>query len=373
MNVWMDECIDKRKTQICFGGHRCVAGRGFCRLDDYAPVSTWRRIKLQLAMAAIHSLKLKAFDCTAAYLQTHLKKELYVRLLHGLVELLGGDKDNVWKVNQALYGYPVASALWYQKLFTYLKEYGFFQLGNSATFLILPKAPGLILLNVYSDDGLGATDSEQTWQDLMQDFKYKFDLEEKDADDFLVCGIISGCGIIQDESGAIHLDSSKYVREMLVKYDVDRAVCSPLPMPERTIVCMPDDDDESDDQHTNLFQQISGWNFSRSLLRPELQFYAAHFCKVVSRPTEEHMGLARQVLMYLKGTVHDKLTFRPAGCDGFTVAYVSLMSFSDSDWACEVDTCRSHGCHVVMFAGAAIAWRNKTQKSVMLSTAAADY
>jgi len=108
-------------------------------------------------------------------------------------------------------------------------------------------------------------------------------------------------------------------------------------------------------------------------MRPELQFYAAQLCKVMSRPTEENMGLARQVLMYFKGTVNDRLTFRTVGCDGITEIDVFLMSFSDGDWACAVDTRRSHGCHLVMFAGAAIAWRSKTQKSVMLSTAAAEY
>jgi len=63
-----DERIDKRKTRICFGGHRCIAGRDFCRLDAYAPVPTWGQVKLQLAMAAVHGPKLKAFDYTAAYL-----------------------------------------------------------------------------------------------------------------------------------------------------------------------------------------------------------------------------------------------------------------------------------------------------------------
>jgi len=107
------EVIDKRKTRIVSGGHRCVAGRDFCRLDAYAPVPIWRQVKLQLAMAAIHGLKLKAFDCTAAYLQTPIEKELYVRPPKGLMELLGEDKDSVWKLDKALYGYPVTSSLWY--------------------------------------------------------------------------------------------------------------------------------------------------------------------------------------------------------------------------------------------------------------------
>ena len=82
------------------------------------------------------------------------------------MELLGEDKDSVLKLNKALYGYPVASSLLYQKLFTYLREYGFVPRGNSATFLIPRKASGIILLNVYSDDGLGATDDETLWQEF---------------------------------------------------------------------------------------------------------------------------------------------------------------------------------------------------------------
>jgi len=72
-------------------------------------------------------------------------------------------------IEQALYENPVASSLWYRKLFTYLQEYGFVPL--AATFLIRRKASGIVLLNVYSDDRLGATNDETLWQELMQDFK----------------------------------------------------------------------------------------------------------------------------------------------------------------------------------------------------------
>jgi len=43
----------------------------------------------------------------------------------------------------------------------------------------------------------------------MQDFKSQFDLEEKAPDYF------QEAGIVQDDSGAIHLDSSKYVLNSL--------------------------------------------------------------------------------------------------------------------------------------------------------------
>ncbi len=67
------------------------------------------------------------------------------------------------------------------------------------------------------------------------------------------------------------------------------------------------------------------------------------------------------------------ITYRPVGCDGFEEKDCPLLSFSDSDWACALDTRRSHGCHVLMLAGGAISWRSRSHKSVMLITAAAEY
>jgi len=36
-----NEIVDKRKTRICFGGHRCILGRDYTKIDAYAPVPTW--------------------------------------------------------------------------------------------------------------------------------------------------------------------------------------------------------------------------------------------------------------------------------------------------------------------------------------------
>ncbi len=82
------ECIDKRKCRVCFGGHHMTAGVHFERAEAYAPVPSWTTIKLQLALTAKHRFGLRAFDCTAAYLQAELKKPLYARPPKGLMSVL---------------------------------------------------------------------------------------------------------------------------------------------------------------------------------------------------------------------------------------------------------------------------------------------
>ena len=112
-----------------------------------------------------------------------------------------------------------------------------------------------------------------------------------------------------------------------------------------------------------------------SFLRPDLMYHASQLSKVMSRPTATHMGLDRKVLQYLYDTHDNVITYRTRtiGWDRFEKKYCSLLSFSDSDWSCVIDTRRSHGCHILILAGGVISWRSRSHKSVMISTASTEY
>ena len=70
-----------------------TAGVHFERTEAYAPVPSWTTIKLQLALTAKHRLGLRAFDCTAAYLQAELKKPFYARPPKGLMSVLQKERE----------------------------------------------------------------------------------------------------------------------------------------------------------------------------------------------------------------------------------------------------------------------------------------
>jgi len=94
----------------------------------------------------------------------------------------------------------------------------------------------------------------------------------------------------------------------------------------------------------------------------------------MSMPNEENLRVAQNILKYAIGSLDEKITYRPTVADDPFGGYnYGLMAFTDSDWATSVDTRRSHGCYIVMLAGGCIAHRSKAHKSVMLSSAAAEY
>jgi hypothetical protein len=117
-----------------------------------------------------------------------------------------------------------------------------------------------------------------------------------------------GAGFTQDEFGVIRLDPSKYICEMVSKYDLDQAVTSPVPMPAGCKTYMPDDGDE-DLQRTQLFQQMTGSILYASLLRPDIMYHASQLSKVMSRLSAEHMALARNVIQYLHDTMQETLSW----------------------------------------------------------------
>jgi hypothetical protein len=249
------ERIDQRKCRIYFSGHHMTAGVHYAKPDSYAPVPSWTTIKLQLALTSKHKLKVRAFDCTAAFLQADLKDPLYVRPPKGLMEAMEQNKDDIWKLKKSFYGISYASRHWWEKVSKWLKLYGFRTLGNSGTFLMLDRRQsgdatnrGIVLLNLYSDDGLASIDNTSLWDNFMKDFKRDFDVLEKDPDFFLGCSIEWN-----EETNVISLDPSKYLREVAAKFDMLDAHPSPIPLPAGAKIYMNEMWD-GDENNRSLYQ-----------------------------------------------------------------------------------------------------------------------
>ncbi len=154
------------------------------------------------------------------------------------------------------------------------------------------------------------------------DFKSKFDLEEKQPDYSL------GFEITEDlETGKIHLDPSKYIRETIAKYNMTEAVTSPLPIPAGTKIYMSreDETDILDAEATNLSLPADD-RIDYVLLIIATRPYVLRLTIKQSHESTNwaHMGLARKVLQYLRGTYDNVITYSPVGCGGFEEKDCSL-------------------------------------------------
>ena len=74
----------------------------------------------------------------------------------------------------------------------------------------------------------------------------------------------------------------------------------------------------------------------------------------------------KRILRYLKGTTAHGLLYSSRSTD-------DLHSYSDSDWAGDLDDRKSTSGYLFLLSGAPISWRSKKQSTVALSTAEAEY
>ena len=91
--------------------------------ETYALVARLGAIRILLANACAHNIKLYQMDVKSAFLNGYINKEVYVEQPPGFED----DKkpNHVYKLNKALYGLKQAPRAWYERLRDFLLSKGF--------------------------------------------------------------------------------------------------------------------------------------------------------------------------------------------------------------------------------------------------------
>ena len=83
-------------------------------------------------------------------------------------------------------------------------------------------------------------------------------------------------------------------------------------------------------------------------------------------PTQHHWSACKRLLHYVSGTRTLGLSFRP-------IAWFTLESFSNADWACNVDDRRSMTDYCVFLGGNIVTWSSRKQQVVARSSIESEY
>jgi hypothetical protein len=143
-----DGIVVRNKARLVAQGYTQVKGLDFG--ETYAPVARLETIRILLAYACAHNIKLYKMDVKSVFLNGYINKEVYVEQPPNFED----DKkpNHVYKLKKALYGLKQAPRAWYERLRDFLLSKGF-KMGKVDTTLFTKKiGQDLFVLQIYVDD-----------------------------------------------------------------------------------------------------------------------------------------------------------------------------------------------------------------------------
>jgi hypothetical protein len=102
--------------------------------------------------------------------------------------------------------------------------------------------------------------------------------------------------------------------------------------------------------------------------RPDIAFYASELA-AVTKPQLKHIRHAQHLIRYLVTTNSFGILYQQGRCSSRSTASTLLLGASDSDWAADKITRRSHSGAIVYFNGSPIDWLSRRQPGVAAQSA----
>src|SRR5258708_10633202 len=119
--VGSDGDVTRKKVRLVTKGYMEVWGEDYWH--TYSPTLGCNTLFSCLAYAATHDLEIHQLDVVAAYLNSDLTEEIYLRPPDGVPTSL----NMVWHLKKALYGLKQAGLEWYCTLRSHIKSIGYAQ------------------------------------------------------------------------------------------------------------------------------------------------------------------------------------------------------------------------------------------------------
>ncbi|KAD4981808.1 hypothetical protein E3N88_18479 [Mikania micrantha] len=345
--------IVRNKARLVVQGFRQIEGLDYNEV--FAPVARLEAIRIFLAYASFKKFKVYQMDVKSAFLHGVISETVYVSQPPGFEDPL--HRDQVYKLDKALYGLHQAPRAWYETLSTHLLNNGFRRGVIDCTLFIREKDSDLLLVQVYVDDIIFGSTNDDLCKEFENVMKEKFEMSSMGEMKFFL-----GLQVDQSKAG-IFIHQTKYVGDILSRFSMSDAKPAGTPLAVNHGIT-PDEKGELID--ATLYRGMIGSLMYLTASRPDIMFATCLCARYQSKPRVSHLITVKRIMRYLKGTPELGLWY--PNDDNF-----ELTAYSDSDYGgCKRDfKSTSAGCQ--FFGNRLVTWQCKKQTSVSTSTCEAEY
>ena len=357
--------IKKYKARLNIDGSRMV--RGIDYDETYAPVASWKTIRLLLTLALSNNWHTRQLDYVLAFPQAPAERNLYMEIPKGFTLDEGKSDDYVLQIHRNIYGQKQAGRVWNQYLVDKLvKELGFKQ--SKIDECLFYK--GSVLYALYTDDSILVGPDKSEIDGIIQDM-IKVGLkitDEGTLEDFL------GVNITKQPDGSFELKQPHLVDQILEDLKMTSNVKEKTtPAPSSKILTQ-QEDSEQFDKSFHYRSVIGKLNYLEKSTRPDIS-YATHQCaRFTENPRKVHAQAVRWLARYLKSSKDKGILMKPNKDKG-------LEMFVDADfsgnWKKEEahirDSARSRHGYVITYQGCPLLWKSQLQTEIALSSTESEY
>jgi hypothetical protein len=263
----------RNKERLVTQGYTQVEGLDFD--ETFAPIARLEAIRILLAYATSHNVKLYQIDMKSVFLNGKINKLVYVEQPLSFED--SKKTNHVYKLSKALYSLKQAPRAWYERLQNFLVSKGF-KIGKVDTTLFTKKIDDdLFICQIYVDDIIfGSTN-----QDFCEEFGDMMSREFKIS----MIGELSfflGLQMKQTKDRTI-IYQSKYANDLLKRFGMDNS--KPIKTPMATNIHL-DLDEGGNSIDLKLYRSMIDNLLYLTTSRPDIMFSVCMCAKFHTSPKE---------------------------------------------------------------------------------------
>jgi hypothetical protein len=358
-----DNTIDKYKARLVAQGYTQEYYWDY--LQTFAPVNSATTLRFLLIVSLVYGLELDHLDVSVAFLHAPIQHYIVVSLPEGFE--YKGMKYAV--LQKSLYGLKQAAHDWYELqnkvILSFDKRIRRSQVDPCLYFIIDHSTALIILITVHVDDYVVASNSKNWKTSFISFMQSKFNIKNLGPLTYIL-----GISIVWNENRTmLSLNINRLIHDLV----------SDLGLKDAWPVSTPVESGKSylpGTMNSNLpdvpYRKVVGKLSWIQNVRHDIKQAVNLFQRFNNCYTIEHWNGLLRIVKYLKGTVDLNLVYRKPLQSFNILSKLSLVVFSDSDWAGDKDTRRSTTGGVIYLCGNPISIISKLQATVALSTAEAE-